>query len=64
VPYKFYPKYQLVKLYFLAGDIVKGKMIAEKFLSMPVKVMSPQVMDYKQEVLEILHDEKHSFQRR
>lgn len=55
VPYKFYPKYKLVNLYYKSGDSTKRRAMAKFILSMPVKKMSSDVIKIKHEMLEILN---------
>jgi hypothetical protein len=56
VPGKFYPRYQLVKLYYQSGDSLKGSQTARFILSMPVKKMSPEVNMIKNATRQILLD--------
>ncbi len=50
VPYKFYPKYLLAKLYYETGNLNQAKATAHQMLSMPVKVSSPEILSMKQEI--------------
>lgn len=54
VAYKFYPKYQLTRLYYKLGDSIKGMAMANLILSMPVKKLSPDVMNMKLEVRDLI----------
>lgn len=54
VPYKFYPKYQLTRLYYKSGNSVEGKAMANFILSMPVKKPSADVIRIKQEVRDLM----------
>lgn len=56
IPSKFYPKYELAKLYFKSGDSRKGMAMAKFILSMPVKKMSPEISRIKQEIIQIVNE--------
>ena len=56
VPHKFYPKYELTKLYYKTGDSTKGRTMAKLILTMPVKKMSSDVIRIKKETTEILNE--------
>ncbi|MEO9209533.1 MAG: O-antigen ligase family protein [Ginsengibacter sp.] len=56
VPHKFYPRYELIKLYYQCGDLLKGNEMAQFILSMPVKKMSPEVDKIKKETRAMLAD--------
>jgi tetratricopeptide (TPR) repeat protein len=58
IPSKFYPKYNLVKLYYQSGDTTKAKEMAGFILSIPVKKMSPDVIRIKDETMQILNNKK------
>ncbi|MEP6951378.1 MAG: hypothetical protein ABI863_18965 [Ginsengibacter sp.] len=55
IPNKFYPKYELAKLYYKSGDTIKGDPMARLILSMPVKKLSSDVNDMKNEITHILN---------
>ena len=55
IPYQFYPKYNLFKLYYKSGDSPKTKQMARIILSMPVKKMSSDISAIKDETLEMLN---------
>lgn len=56
IPHKFYSRYQLVKLYYQSGELLKGNQMARSILSMPVKKMSPEVSKIKKEMRQMLID--------
>ncbi|MGN6490983.1 MAG: O-antigen ligase family protein [Agriterribacter sp.] len=56
IPYKFYPKAALVKLYLLKGDTSKAKGIASIILKMPVKIPSSEVDAIKEQMKSILNE--------
>ena len=55
VPYQFYPKYNLVKLYIQSGDFIKATQKARILLSMPVKKPTSDVRLIKEETLRMLN---------
>ena len=56
IPSKFYPRYELVKLYYQSGDLLKCNQMARFILSMPVKKMSPEVNMIKKATRQLLFD--------
>lgn len=54
IPYKFYPKYQLAKLYYRLGDTARGLAMAKLVLNMPVKIPSEEVRKIKEEMQELI----------
>ena len=50
MPYKFYPKYRLFRLYRENGDIIQCMNVANTILSMPVKIYSRDIDDIKSEM--------------
>jgi hypothetical protein len=54
IPYKFYPKYALVKLYYETGKIAEAEELSNVILKMPVKKNSDDVLAIKKEILELL----------
>ncbi|MFT3747393.1 MAG: O-antigen ligase family protein [Agriterribacter sp.] len=57
-PYKFTPKYELVKLYLSTGDSGSAKKLAENILYMPVKVSSDRISLIKNEMNILLNEVK------
>ena len=56
VPYKFYPRFELVKLYYQSGEVIKGEQMARFILSMPIKKMSAEVGWIKIETRKLLNE--------
>lgn len=56
IPSKFYPKYNLVKLYYQSGDSTKAVRMANIIYSMPVKKMSVDVRQIRTETMQLLNN--------
>jgi tetratricopeptide (TPR) repeat protein len=59
IPSKFYPKYNLVKLYYKSGDTLMANRMANIILSMPVKKMSADVNLIRVETRQLLNNKNH-----
>jgi tetratricopeptide (TPR) repeat protein len=56
IPSKFYPKYNLAKLYYKSGDLIKANRMSNTILSMPVKKMSADVRQIRTETMQLLNN--------
>lgn len=54
MPYKFYPRYLLAKLYLEAGENKKARAVANQILTMKIKVSSEAIYEMKLEMHEIV----------
>lgn len=53
VPYRIYPNYLLIKLYYENGEVEKACILSEKVLNKPIKIDSPAVQEMKREIKEL-----------
>ena len=53
-PYRFYPRYLLVKLYEETGNVEQAVIVAEEILHKKIKVPSPAIIEIKQRMKDLI----------